>query len=302
MNVVLSILGVGAGLVALTWAVRSLRLAARRDYFEGKAVVITGASRGIGRGLAHALARRGARLVLAARREDQLGEVAAECEALNPGIETLVVPTDVTDEAQIASLVEQTEGRFGRIDILVNNGGILQGGALSKVSFESFRRTFEVNVLGAVRLTQMVLPIMLRQRSGHIILMSSVMGEHAMPFCTSYSASKHALSGFGEGLRRELAGTGVRVLTVKPGYTQTDMVEVAQRAYRRMGFFKMIPVERVVRRTLDGIVLGRAMVYIGGLETLGGWVNRLFPRLIDVYWRLIATREFEEIVSGQYTE
>ncbi len=302
MSVVLSILGVGAGLVALTWAVRSLRLAARRDYFEGKAVVITGASRGIGRGLAHALARRGARLVLAARREDQLGEVAAECEALNPGIETLVVPTDVTDEAQIASLVEQTEGRFGRIDILVNNGGILQGGALSKVSFESFRRTFEVNVLGAVRLTQMVLPIMLRQRSGHIILMSSVMGEHAMPFCTSYSASKHALSGFGEGLRRELAGTGVRVLTVKPGYTQTDMVEVAQRAYRRMGFFKMIPVERVVRRTLDGIVLGRAMVYIGGLETLGGWVNRLFPRLIDVYWRLIATREFEEIVSGQYTE
>lgn len=300
--ILLALLGAVASAVVLTGLVRRLLIAARSGYFEGKVALITGASRGIGRELALQLASRGAHLVLAARSEDQLREVAAACKARNPRVGTLIVPTDVTNEIQLAHLAEQAEAQFGRIDILINNAGILQVGDFVTVGRDSVRQTIEVNLMSAMYLTQLVLPLMRRQGSGHVVMMASLMGRHAMPFYSAYSTSKYALIGFAESLRRELQGTGIRVLTVKPGFTATDMVAVAQKAYRKMGFFKMIPTERVARRTLEGIVLGLAEVSIGWLDRVAAWLNKLSPPLMDFYWRHLVPRDFEEIVSGQRTE
>ncbi len=292
-------LGIGGWLAS--WLVRCVRLMTQPDYFEGKIVLITGASRGIGRELALAFAERGAHLALAARSQDQLLAVASECGARRLGVQTLTVPTDVTDEAQLQRLVRAVLDRYGRIDILVNNAGILQGGALLDIGPDSIRKHLEVNVLAAMRLTQLVLPYMLQQNSGHIVNLASEAGRVAVPFMIPYSVTKHALIAFGDGLRRELVGTGVHVLTVSPSFTDTDLIAEASKAWRRMGF-RMLTAGFVAQRTLAGIVTGTHEVRFGLLERFGGWVNSSFPRLVDLYWLVLAPRNLREIVSRQKTE
>ncbi len=211
------------------------------------------------------------------------------------------VPTDVTDEAQLTRLVQNTLDRFGRIDILLSNAGIIQGGVVAEGDFGSIRRQIEVNLMASMRLAQLALRPMLAQGQGHIVLMASIGGRHSSPYLTGYCASKHGLVGFGEGLRRELVGKGVRVLTVNPGYTATDMVNVAEPAYRRMGF-RMIPPERVARLTLEGIILGTPEFTIGLMETIGQWGSAMAPALFDLYWRVFMPPEFPELVSKQKTE
>lgn len=289
------------GLVVLSTAIRALRLYARRTYFADKVVVLTGASRGIGRELALMLAKKGARLVLAARKADQLDAVAQACRSANPSIEVLTVPTDVTDEAQLARLVQTALERFGRIDILLSNAGILQGGVIAEGDIDSIRQQIEVNLLGSIRLVQLALPSMLEKRQGHVVLMASAGGRHSSPYLTGYCASKHGLVGFGEGLRRELIGKDVRVLIVNPGYTATDMVNVAEPAYRQMGF-RMIPPERVARLTLEGIILGTPEITIGLMENVGQWTSAITPTLSDLFWRVLMPPEFPELVSKQKTE
>ncbi len=289
------ILGLGV------WGLTRLLVSSKRNAFQHKVVLITGASRGIGRALAHAFAGRGAYLVLAARDEQQLRAVAAECRRIRQETQVLVVPADVTDEHQLNGLVSRAMHRFGRIDILVNNAGIIQGGSLADTTPDMLRRHLEVNVLSAVRLTQLALPIMGRQRSGYIVNVASATGRHTMPYFIAYGISKHAMIGFSEGLRRELAGTGIRVLTVNPGYTDTQMVSRIQPAYRRMGF-TMIPPERVARRTLEAMALGAPEVNIGWLETIGQYASVLTPRLADLFWRLFMPPDFPELASQQRTE
>ena len=289
------------GVWGLSRALRRWRLDTHRGYFEGKVVLITGGSRGIGRVLARAFAQRGASVALAARSVEQLEQVAAECEALNPCVETLIVPVDVTSEAELDYLVEETLARFGRIDVLVNNTGIRHGGAVAELDPDDIRRQIEVNLLAAISLTRRVLPAMLRRGRGCIVMMSSAAGRHTEPYFVPYGISKHGLTGFAEGLRRELAGSGVRVLTVSPGFTDTDMVTEIGPVYQRMGF-PMIPPERVARRTLDGIVLGAVEVNLGTIETFGGYVSVLLPRLADLYWQVFAPRDFKDAARRQGAE
>lgn len=289
------------GIIVLRAAVRAWQLYRRRAYFADKVVVLTGASRGIGRELALALARRGARLVLAARNADQLAGVAQACREVNPGVDVLTVPTDVTDEAQLVRLVDTTLERFSQIDILISNAGIIQGGAIADVDFSSIRQQIEVNLMASIRLVQLALQPMLARKQGHIVLMASAGGRHSSPYLTAYCTSKHGLVGFGEGLRRELMGKGVRVLIVNPGYTATDMVDVAEPAYRKMGF-RMVPPERVARLTLEGIMMGAQEITIGFMEMLAALGSVLNPTLSDLYWRLFMPEEFPELVSKQRTE
>jgi short-subunit dehydrogenase len=297
----LTALGAGLGAWAVTRLIRQQQLAAHPDYFAGKVVVITGASRGIGRAFAHALAQRGAALVLAARNEDQLNQVAAECQAISRDIKTLVVPTDVTNQSHLEVLVELSLKQFERIDILINNAGIRQGGALLEVGAGSVHQQIEVNLLAPINLTLLVLPVMLRQGGGHIVNVCSAAGRHTEPFFVSYGTSKHGLYGFGEGIRRELAGTGVRVLTLNPGFVDTDMVTHIGPMYQKMGF-PMIPPDYTVARALDGIVLGLPEVNVGWLETLGGWVSKLFPTLADLYWKTMLPNGFDEAAKRQYSD
>jgi short-subunit dehydrogenase len=293
--------GIGAGAVVIIALVRQIRLRAKTDYFVGKVVVLTGASRGIGRALAHAFAKAGAHLVLAARAQQQLSDVAAECSAIRPGIQTLVVPTDITNDVHLQNLVDKTAERFGHIDILVNNAGIIQGGAVSDISSESIRQQFEVNVMSAMRLTQMVLSTMLPRQEGHIVFVSSMAGDLAMPYFASYSATKSALHGFADGLRRELAHTGVKATTINPSFTDTEMVEEAGKAWRRMGFM-ISDVETVAKQSLNGIRLGSAEVNFGLVEPVGAVINTISPELVDLFWNVVAPKDLPQIAARQQTK
>jgi short-subunit dehydrogenase len=291
-------LGSAIGAASLTRYIRRKQvLDANPDFFKGKVVVITGGSRGLGRALAHALAGQQANLVLAARNEGLLRLVAGECEVIQPGIETLVVPTDVTDESQLERLIQSTVDRFGRVDVLVNNAGITHGGRFDETDFGDLRAVIAINLLAVMRLTQLALPVMLRQGSGQVINMCSVMGRHAFPYMATYCASKYGLIGFSDSMRRELMGTGIHVLTVNIGFMKTDMVsEEAQKLLRRYGVLPMNP-DHVARRILVSAILGQPEVNIGGIEFATEWIAKFSPRLADYMWHQLAPADLRETLS-----
>ncbi len=298
-NLWLMLLGSAVGAASLTRYLRRKQvLDANPTFFQNKVVVITGGSRGLGRALAHAFASQKAHLVLAARTEDRLRAVADECKAIYPGIETLVVPTDVTDESQLQRLVQSTLEQFGRIDVLVNNAGITHGGSFHEAEFDVLQRIIDINLLSVMRLTQLVVPVMLRQGSGQIINMSSILGRHAFPYVAAYSASKYGLIGFGESLRRELMGADVHVLTANIGFVKTDMVnEEVQKLLRRYGVFSMRP-EYVAQRILAAAILRQPEINIGGIEFATEWIARFSPRLADYMWYKLTPPELPETLSG----
>src|SRR5574341_1337335 len=297
----LTVIGAGLGAWATVKVFQEMQVRQNPHYFEGKVVLITGASRGLGRAYAHGFARRGSHLILAARNEDQLNEVAAECRDLNVQIETLVVPTDVTNHAHLEALVKLAVNQFGYMDILVNNAGIRQGGSLLDLGADAVQKHLEVNLTAPINLTLLVLPILIRRGQGHIVNVVSGAGRHTEPFFIPYGTSKHGLYGFSEGLRRELIGTGVKALTVNPGFTDTDMVTEIGPVYQRIGI-PMIPPERVVERTLEAIILGLPEVNIGTVETLGGLTSQVFPGLMDKVWEYLRPDDFEDAAKRQYSE
>ncbi|ATB45252.1 SDR family oxidoreductase [Corallococcus macrosporus] len=188
---------------------------------QGKTVVITGASAGIGEALAVVLAGRGANLVLAARNEEALQRVKARCEAA--GGRAVVVPTDVGDAEACRLLVERAVEAFGGIDVLVNNAGVTMDARVDEVKDLSlFDRLMRINYLGAVYCTHHALPH-LKARRGLVVAVSSLTGKTGVPNRSGYAASKHAMHGFFDSLRIELRGTGVDVTVVCPGFVATHI-------------------------------------------------------------------------------
>ena len=297
-NILLSLLAMGASGWALSRLVRWLRLRTNDDYFAGKVVVITGASRGLGRSLAEAFAARGANLVLAARSADDLQETAAICSAITPHIQAIPLSTDVTVDVDRRWLVDETVRKLGRIDVFVNNAGVRQGGAFLGLTPEQIRQTFEVNLLAGIQLAHLVLPIMVAQGNGHLVNIASAAGRHTEPYFVPYGTTKHGIIGYSEGLRREFASKGVHVMVVNPGYIRTDMVTEIGPVLQRMGFM-MISPELIARRTLQGIILRKAEVRVGLYETFGGYVSVLFPELADLYWRILMPRDFPDAAARQ---
>jgi NAD(P)-dependent dehydrogenase (short-subunit alcohol dehydrogenase family) len=191
----------------------------------GMVVVITGASRGIGRATARRFAERGASVVLAARSEDALLEAAAECEAL--GGEALAVPTDVAQWGSVEGLERRAVERFGRIDVWVNNAVLAALGRLEEVPPEANRRVVEANLLGYVYGAQAALPRFRKQGSGVLINMSSGFGLVGAPYAGAYTATKFAQRGLAQALRGELRGTGIHVCTIMPGGVDTPAYRLA---------------------------------------------------------------------------
>jgi short-subunit dehydrogenase len=187
---------------------------------RGKVVLVTGASSGIGEAAALRFARRGSRLVLAARRLERLEALAERIRA--HGGEALPVQTDVGVPGDLASLRGRTEEAFGRCDVLVNNAGIPGGGPFRDLSAEQVEHVVRVNLLGVVLGTKEFLPMFLRQRSGHIVTVASLAGRFATPGSSVYGATKAAVIAFGESLHYELKPFGVLVTTVNPGFTRTE--------------------------------------------------------------------------------
>ncbi len=296
--------GVAAG--SLAW-----RACRRRKpvNLRGKVVIITGASSGIGRAAAHAFAAEGAWLVLAARRADVLDEVRAELAVYD--VPVLAVPTDVSRDDDLRRLVDETRRVCGRIDVLVNNAGLSYGGPLAELPPARVRALLAVNLYGPMRLTQMVLPVMLRQGpdrqgwAGHIVHVTSLAGQLPAPGMAVYAATRIGLTRFGDALRRELDGTGVRVSAVFPTWTRTPMAdrvsEAQMRASRTLlsaeGFDEPeVPAAAIV----DAVRRNRREVVLGGLQMRVGYIlERLLPGLMDWYWRLIADAPmFIEAVRG----
>jgi short-subunit dehydrogenase len=184
---------------------------------KDRTAIVTGASSGIGRETVKAFDARGATVFAVARREELLNELAKEHDNVVP------VPADVTieeDRERIASVA-------GEVDVLVNNAGRGWLGLVEQMPAADIRELFELNVLASIDLTQRVLPGMLERRRGHIVMVSSVAAYVSLPPLTVYSATKHAIQGFSDGLRRELLGRGVHVSTVNPGLVRTEFVEAA---------------------------------------------------------------------------
>ena len=185
--------------------------------------MVTGASSGLGRGLALALVREGWKVGLLARREDLLTEVAREATEL--GGEALPLPVDVTERSALHARIREGEAALGPTDLLVANAGIRGRGRPGEVDGEQLERVFSVNVLGAGYAVEAVLPGMLERGRGHIIGISSLAGYRGLPTAPAYSASKAALTAWLEALRGNLRGTGVDVTVIHPGFVRTPMTE-----------------------------------------------------------------------------
>jgi short-subunit dehydrogenase len=253
--------------------------------YEGRTIVVTGASVGIGRALCRALAPQRPRLVLAARDEARLEEVASECRAL--GAETLVVPTDVGVEAQCRALVERAVAHFGSLDVLVNNAGLSMWARFDELTDLSiYERIIRVNFLGCVWLTHEALPHLKRSR-GQIVVIGSLLGLTGGPTRTGYSASKHALMGFYDSLRIELMGSGVDITMVAPDFVVS---EIHKRSVgpdgqplgeTPMQESKIMTAEACADMILRGMRARKRLV-IGSLRGKLGRIVRIFaPGLID---------------------
>lgn len=191
---------------------------------SGQVALVTGASSGIGEATAKALAAEGVQVGLAARREEKLAAVADQIEA--DGDEAVVVPTDIRDEGEVETMVEQTEEALGSIDILVNNAGAVKFGPFATTDKGEIEKQVEVNLLGLMNVTQTVLRSMLESGGGDIIAVSSVLAKYPNGNASAYTGAKYGVNGFCEALREEVADDGVRVTVVMPGSVNTDMIDV----------------------------------------------------------------------------
>lgn len=295
----------GGGLLVglVYWLVRFFRPKHSTLVLNDKVVIITGASSGLGRALAFAFARRAARVVLVARREDRLEMVRREIEPYTSAV--MVIPADLTDEAQLQRVVDQTLERFGRIDVLVNNAGISMGGPFVEQNPRRIEQMVRLNLWAAIRLTQLALPSMLAHNHGYILNIGSGLSRAAVPMFAPYVATKYGLAGFSDALRRELHRTGVHVTLVLPGWMHTDMLSPeVENLVERYGF----PVEHpdfVAERAVLGLVRGEHEIILGGtLARLGVLVERYAPILLRIYWRLWMTPEWASTMSkiGYSTE
>ena len=256
--------------------------------YEHKTVWITGASSGIGEALARAFASEGARLVLSARREDELERVRGACIEANPGRnDHLVLPLDVTNYDRLPAAVTTVGDHFGTIDVLVNNAGIGQRSLCVDTGMDVYRRLMEVDVLGQIALTRAVLPIMLAQRSGQIAITASVAGKIGVPYRTGYCAAKHAVMGFFDALRGEVVHDGITVHTIVPGYIRTAIAEHALKGdgsefgYTDSAIADGMDPDRCAAVILKGLRRGKPEIPVGeGFEMHALWIKRLFPRLV----------------------
>jgi len=252
---------------------------------KGKVVIVTGASSGIGEATAREFGREGAKVVLAARRVERLESLAQEIAEMKTGAETLVVPADLSKLEDIQALVSQTLDRFGRIDVLVNNAGFGRLDWLENLDpKKDIEAQFDVNVLGVVQTTRQALPVMIKQRSGHIINMCSMAGLVATPTYTIYAASKHAVHGFSEALRREVKPWGIDVSMIYPGGVKTEFGEhagIKRKTKATTPGFLLLSAEDVGRAVVELVRRPRAMWIIPWLWSLTALLNKLFPSIVD---------------------
>lgn len=252
---------------------------------QDRIVWITGASSGIGEALAYTLSDRGARLILSARRIEELERVRSACTHPDRHITT---PLDLADADTLRAAAEDVRDRAGPVDVMIHNGGISQRSLVQDTDLSVDRRIMEVNYFGAVTLTKLVLPTMLEHERGHFVVVSSVVGKFGTSKRSAYAASKHALHGFFDSLRAEVYDDGVRVTIVCPGFVKTNVAHNAltddgtplsekKDAVKEAG----IPPAECARQIARAVEREKHEVTIGGWETMGVYVKRFVPSLFN---------------------
>ncbi|MCE3285198.1 MAG: short chain dehydrogenase [Steroidobacteraceae bacterium] len=266
-----------------------------RRTFADAVVVVSGAGGGLGRALAASFGRRGSRVTLLDRDAESVR--AAGDELSSSGIDVLALPCDVTDEQACAAAVRSCIERYGRIDVLVNNAGITHRSAFEVTQMQVLRRVMDVNLFGAIHLTRAALPH-LKRRRGLIVALSSVAGYTPLIARTGYAASKHALHGFFESLRTELAPDGVGVMMVCPSFIATGIDRHAlgpdgdAATHAQVVVGHRLQPHDVAERIVRGAERNCRRLLIGRTAHAAWWVSRLAPAL---YERLMASRLRDEI-------
>ena len=253
-----------------------------QDYRD-KVVWITGASSGIGEGLAYEFARQGACLVLSARRTEALEQVRLRC--ANPE-RHIVLPMDMADTDSMANKVETALTACGRIDVLINNAGISQRSLIKDTDLSVDRRIMEVDFFGPVALTKAVLTHMLAQGSGQLVVVSSVVGLVATPYRSAYAAAKHAIAGFYDALRAETFENGIRVSVIYPGFVKSNVsLSALTGAGHEHGQLDekqatAMSADEFAVQAVAALAQEKNRIIIAGKEKLAVWLGRLSPDLL----------------------
>ena len=259
---------------------------------EGKVAFITGASSGIGAAMAREFARRGAHVVLTARRWERLEALALEVRAR--GRRALTIRCDVTSDGDLDKAVEASVEEFGRIDVVVANAGFGVAGAVHKLALEDYRRQFETNVFGVLRTVQATREALIASR-GSLAIMGSVMSYLALPVSSPYSMSKHAVRALAASLRAEMARHGVGVTLLAPGFVDSEIRQVDNQGERHEGAHDRIPswvrmdadkaavklVKAVLKRKRVAVITGHAKFFVF-LERHFPWFISLLVRVLGV--------------------
>jgi short-subunit dehydrogenase len=252
--------------------------------FKDKVIWITGASSGIGEALALQFAKEEARLILSARRAEELKRVGTLTKLQD--LDLMILPFDLKDTSNASGLTAQVINKFGRIDILINNGGMSQRSEAIETLINIDRDLMEINYFAPVALTKAVLPYMKRQKSGHIVVISSIAGKFGFYLRSGYSAAKHALHGFFESLRLETEKLGIKTLIVCPGKIKTNISLNAVSSAGSHG--KMdesheaaMSAEECAKQIIDGVRCNKEEIYIGGRELIIIKIRRFFPKLFS---------------------
>jgi len=253
---------------------------------QNKVIWLTGASSGIGEALAYELASKGARLILSARRKEELERVKGNCPE-EAQLRVKILPMDLSNPEALAMNTEMALHQFGHINILINNGGISQRSLAKDTILEVDRQLMEVNYFAPVQLTKLLLPSMIASGSGHIVNITSLVGKFGTPFRSGYAGSKHAVHGFFDSLRAELFEDNIKITNICPGFIRTKIsinaLTADATALNEMDKAQeegMAP-ELFAKKAVKAILKQKQEAYIGGKETFGVLIKRFFPLLFD---------------------
>jgi dehydrogenase/reductase SDR family protein 7B len=255
------------------------------NHFNNKVIWITGASSGIGEALAYAMSAGGAKLILSGRRLQELERVKQGCKAPE---QVHLLPLDLSDTNSLEEKVTAAVKCFGGIDIMVHNGGVTQRSLVVETDIEVHRRVMEVDYFSYVVLTRALLPHFIARKEGHFVITSSVMGKIGTPMRSAYAAAKHALHGFFDCLRAEVAVDNIKVAILTPGYIRTNisLYALTNKAYGLGKPSKNIenglPADRAAKQILKAIKKGSFEPYIGRFsgEKVALWLNRFAPGVL----------------------
>lgn len=257
------------------------------NHLSGKVIFITGASSGIGWAIAREAAHERPKLVLSARREHLLKELAG---LIGTQCETLVLPFDVMDSEACKKAVEKVIAHYGRIDVLINNAGILANSHFHEQPLEEIERLDRTNFIGPAVLMHHTLPHMLKQKSGHIVNVSSIGGVLGFPFVSSYCATKFALHGLTEALRREYYGTGVTLTSFCPGTVDTPMIAGSKKNSRFNKVTRPRSPEQVAVRILNCCKRATPEMIYGEVPGFLAKLSKFFPGLVDFFYHQVYSR------------